>query len=927
MTRILGAWIALSVTLVVSCARATVLYVDANCNNPVPPYADWDTAATNIQDAVDAANTGDLVLVTNGVYQTGGRTVNGYSLTNRVVIDKALTVQSVNGPEATIIEGYQVPGATNGPNAVRGAYVADGATLNGFTVAYGATIQTLSTSTTDGHAGGIWCQSTNAFVLNCVVVSNMCSRYGAAVYSGTLRGCRMNYNLVRVSGSFGGGAVAFSTITDSTINNNSYVNIGESGAGAYSCTLSNCSIMENSVGGVSLSSLNHCTVGRNTNYNGGGATWSSLTDCLIYGNQSSSSGGGVYNCSLTNCTLSNNWSAVSGGGAFFDFLDTNSPGDSNIFIGNACAQFGGGLYLALGSQNKTWNITGWSFLTNSAVKDGGGLYLTSLASGITNCTFAGNSSGGNGGGFSPSTSGSPIHIRNSTFSGNIAQGNGGGAYNAALDDCFVSENHAANGGGVYGYVSNSVVNGNSALASGGGLYYSNPFLVPCPGCQFTNNSAMNGGACYGGLFTNCIFAGNSAVTNGGGVTMAALSHCLVLSNRAAFGGGAYGATGLYLATQMHFLNCDFIGNFSQMDGGGVYATNFNKGTNCSFIGNIALNNGGGVWGGSFGRGVICNNSALNGGGFYNTIATYYEVVSNTATGNGGGLHTGSLNHCIVSNNVAGTNGGGCYNAGVVATSLLTRNSAANGGGGSLSSFNNSTITGNTASISGGGMHFIGGGSIVSCIIYDNSAPVGSNYSGSASFSYCCTTPLPPAINHNITNDPAFIDFAAANFRLQSNSPCINIGNGPSAGIGDLDGRNRFVGPVDIGAYEFQRPGVGEFIAWLEQHNLPTDGSADFLDSDADGLNNWQEWLAGTEPTISSSVLKLMNPTVDISAGITLTWQSVSNRIYFLQRGADLLAQPPFSTIQSNIIGQAGTTSYTDTNGVGTGPFFYRIGVQ
>jgi hypothetical protein len=166
-------------------ALGTGHYVDLNSSNPVPPYANWGTAATNIQDAVDAAGMGDEIIVTNGTYQYGGGLAGGGILTNRVAVTKPIVVQSVNGPAVTIIRRYQAPATTNGDSAVRCVYLATNAVLSGFTLTSGANL--TAGAVQDLGGGGVWYESTKAVVTNCVLSGNSASGFGGGgAYSGTL---------------------------------------------------------------------------------------------------------------------------------------------------------------------------------------------------------------------------------------------------------------------------------------------------------------------------------------------------------------------------------------------------------------------------------------------------------------------------------------------------------------------------------------------------------------------------------------------------------------------------------------------------------------------------------------------------------------------------------------------------------------------
>ena len=99
-------------------------------------------------------------------------------MTNRVAVTKPVTVRSVNGPEVTVIRGYQVPITINGAGAIRCMFLTSGATLIGFTLTNGATLSA------EVQGGGVF--SVGGVLSDCVLTGNSAWANGGGAAYGTL---------------------------------------------------------------------------------------------------------------------------------------------------------------------------------------------------------------------------------------------------------------------------------------------------------------------------------------------------------------------------------------------------------------------------------------------------------------------------------------------------------------------------------------------------------------------------------------------------------------------------------------------------------------------------------------------------------------------------------------------------------------------
>ena len=728
------------------------LYVAQDNANAAPPYTNWATAAATIQQAIDAAVAGDVVLVSNGVYATGGR-VMYRGLMNRVAIHKPITVRSVNGSAVTTIRGAR---------SLRCVYLVDGAVLTGFTLTNGHT-RIVGAWEKERSGGGVWCESAAAVLSNCVLTGNSAT-YGGGAYKGTFYNCALIDNNASYGGGVYGGAMYQCTLTS---------NSATYGGGAHHSTVFNCTLTGNDArwigGGAYLCTSYNCTLADNFAYYGGGAVRGTLYNCIVYYNHGVKANysksalsyccttpdpGGVGNITngpmfvyfaAGNLRLSSDSPCINAG-TNQDWMMGAVDLDGNPRIAGELVDMGAYErsdiipplpihYVSLSGAHvapfNSWRTAATNIQAAIDVAEIGDIVL------VTNGVYAA------GGAFAAGLM-NRVAITNevtvrSVNGPEVTIIEGQGLMGVEAVRCV----YVVDGAALVGFtLTNGFTQASFDKSGFGGGIFCDSAAGTISNCVLTGNSAYYGGGAYNAVLDHCVLIGNTA-SSGGGAFGGALYNCALSKNSASGGGGASGSA-LY--------NCALTDNSASFSGGGASGGTLN---NCTLTGNSSSNTGGGAFGGTL------NNCALTG---------------NSAASGGGGVSGGTLNNCTLTGNLA-YDGGGAYNG----------------------TLNNCTLIGNSASYSGGGTYY---GTLYNCIVYYNSALAGANYDSGSTLNYCCTLPIPFSGTNNFTNAPGLAGLT--NPHLTQGSPCIDTGNNAYVFTAtDLDGEARTNGTtVDVGCDEF-----------------------------------------------------------------------------------------------------------------------------
>ena len=152
---------------------------------------------------------------------------------------------------------------------------------------------------------------------------------------------------------------------------------------------------------------------------------------------------------------------------------------------------------------------------------------------------------------------------------------------------------------------------------------------------------------------------------------------------------------------------------------------------------------------------------------------------------------------------------------------------------------------------------------------------------------------------------------------------IHSASNHATGVGDTDGD----GHTDVGegCWDFEPNSIPDFLDptvahamdrppdnWLVDYGLSTNGSADFVDTDGDGANNWQEYHAGTDPTNENSVFEFNHVTAGDPGSSVFEWNTVSGKQYVVMASTNLVEDSDYSLLVKQVTSDGATIVSTST---------------
>ncbi len=563
-----------------------------------PPFHAWAVAATNIQDAVEVASNGYLVVVTNGTYTPS----------TPVSVTRDVLLQSVNGPAVTAI---------NGAGVRRGLYLAGAGVVDGFSITNGY-------HATQG--GGVYC-ATGGTLRNCWVRRNTSGQYGGGIYiqsTGTVVQCIVAENQVTVHGGGvylnGGGFLGNSLVLSNTAADAGGVYFYNGGE-ARNCLLAGNGSSDRAGGShIYLKGLiENCTLSDNHAESFGGGLYAyaggTIRNSIVYHNSSPlypDHDGGTWFSSCT--TPSNGTGCVTGDPRFLN----RAGQDYRLSFESPCRNAGTEQAWMAGALDLYGDQRMWEGVPDIGAHEFPVLHVA------------------------PGGAAVAPYVTWSAAATNVLE-----AAALARSPCaiLVSNGYYRLAGQITltGHVRAVGVNGADVTTVDGQqqnrCFHLSGSNLLLEGFTITGGTNNDGGGVFlsrGPVVRSCVLASNRAVSGGGAMIMEAgrLDRCVVRDNHADFSGG-----GVYLLNGGELLNTLICSNVVDSDfsgtAGGVFIWNGSV-RHCTVAHNRAKDEGGGLYCSSATRvdnSIIYHNSAPAGSNYYFHAATTFTNC-NTAPSSG-----------------------------------------------------------------------------------------------------------------------------------------------------------------------------------------------------------------------------------------------------------------------------------------------------